>query len=73
MNCECDESNPSEDSKEKFAMPFSGHDAQHLSSTLKSITESGLPIEIFDAFLAEYSRTKDLDKARFFAMCEWDC
>jgi len=54
-------------------MPFTGHDAQHLETCLKSIIESGLPIEVFDAFLAEYVKTKDLDKARFFAACEWDC
>ena len=55
------------------AMPFTGHNAKHLEACLKSITESGLPAEVFDAFLAEYVKTKDLDKARFFAQCEWDC
>ena len=54
-------------------MTFTGHTHEKLKATLKSIIESGLPIEIFDAFLAEYVKTQCLDKARFFAMCEWDC
>jgi hypothetical protein len=54
-------------------MPFSGHDAEHLAAALDSIVKCSLPIEVFDAFLAEYAKTKDLDKARNFAMCEWDC
>lgn len=52
---------------------FSGHDFEHLAKTLDSIIDSGMPIEVFDAFLAEYRKTGCLDKARFFAMCEWDC
>lgn len=59
--------------KDNFAMPFTGHDAKHLHATLKSIADSPLPVELFDAFLAEYAKTKDLEKARFFAQCEWDC
>ena len=58
---------------EKVTMPFSGHTPEHLAATLKSINESGLAVEVFDAFLAEYKKTGDLDKARFFALCEWDC
>lgn len=58
---------------EGFTMPFSGHEPDHLMATLKSITESSMPAEIFDAFLSEYAKTKDLDRARAFAMCEWDC
>ena len=54
-------------------MPFTGHDPKQLQEILKSIIESGMPVEIFDAFLGEYVKTKDLNKARFFAMCEWDC
>jgi len=54
-------------------MPFTGHNADHLAETLKSIVESGLAVEVFDAFLAKYKETGDLDKARFFAACEWDC
>ena len=58
---------------DRLVMPFTGHTPEKLKETLKSIIESGLPIEVFDAFLAEYVRTQCLDKARFFAMCEWDC
>ena len=54
-------------------MPFSGHSPEDLHVTLKSITNSSLPVEVFDAFLSEYAKTKDLDKALFFASCEWDC
>jgi len=61
------------DTQEPVTMPFTGHGAEHLFATLNSITNSGLSVEIFDAFLAEYARSKDLDKARHFAMCEWDC
>jgi hypothetical protein len=59
--------------KDSFGMPFTGHNPGHLLATLKSISESSLSVEIFDAFLSEYVKTKDLDKARFFATCEWDC
>ena len=52
---------------------LSGHDLQDVYETFKSIKECPLPTEVFDAFLAEYARTKDLKEARFFAMCEWDC
>jgi len=58
---------------EPIIMPFSGHEAGHLEATLRSIVESELPAEVFDAFLFEYGKTKDLDKSRFFAQCEWDC
>ena len=61
----------SEDSD--FTMPFTGHSPEALHNTLTSITECSLPTEVFDAFLSEYAKTKDLNKARFFAMCEWDC
>ena len=54
-------------------MPFTGEHPQKLADTLRGIVECSLPIEVFDAFLSEYSKTKDLDKSRFFAMCEWDC
>lgn len=60
-------------SEEKFTMPFTGHTPEELSATFKSIAECSMPVEVFDAFLAEYVRTKDLGKARFFASCEWDC
>ena len=58
---------------EEVRGPFSGHTMQHLADTLKGINECGLPVEVFDAFLSEYKETGDLDKARFFALCEWDC
>lgn len=58
---------------ERLVMPHSQHEAEHLRLTLNSIIECPLPLEVFDAFLAEYARTKNLDEARFFAMCEWDC
>ena len=60
-------------STEEITMPFTGHKAEHVYETLESIVNSGMPVEIFDAFLSEYIKTADLDKARFFAMCEWDC
>lgn len=56
----------------KFTMPFTGHEAEKLSNILDLINKSGLAIEAFDVFLAEYARTKDLDKAWWFAQCEWD-
>lgn len=52
---------------------FSGHTLNDVYETFKSIKECSLQTEVFDAFLAEYARTKDLGKARFYAMCEWDC
>lgn len=58
---------------DELTMPFTGHKAEHLSKTLNSISECSLPVEVFDAFLREYRETGDLDKARFFAACEWDC
>ena len=58
---------------EIFTMPFTGHKPEHLYAILKSIADSPLSVELFDAFLAEYIKTKDLDKARFFGLCEWDC
>jgi hypothetical protein len=70
---ETEKSNAVSGRDEPVVMPFSGHSAEHLYATLKSITESGMPVEIFDAFLSEYTKTGDLNKARFFAMCEWDC
>lgn len=57
----------------EFTMPFTGHKPEDLLQALNSINESGMPVEIFDAFLAEYCRSKDLIEARFFAQCEWDC
>jgi len=58
---------------DKLTMPFTGEEPQKLHDTLKSIAEYPLPVEVFDAFLREYAESKDLDKARFFAQCEWDC
>lgn len=54
-------------------MPFTGHGVIHLKNTLESIYKCKMPVEVFDAFLAEYVKTKDLDKARFYAFSEWDC
>ena len=54
-------------------MPFTGHEARRLQDMLHSIVTSTMPVEVFDAFLAEYARSKDLDKARSFAHSEWDC
>lgn len=54
-------------------MPFTHHSASHLWAILKSIVESPLPIEVFDAFLSEYANGKNLDEARSFAQSEWDC
>lgn len=58
---------------EETTMPFTGHTGEELFTTLESITNSPLSVELFDAFLSEYVKTKDLQKARFFASCEWDC
>ena len=59
---------------EEFTMPFTGHKPHELHETLTSINHAagGLTVEAFDAFLAEYARTKDLDKAWGFAVSEWD-
>lgn len=56
----------------KVTMPFTGHCAKSMFDYLGLINNSGLPVECFDAFLAEYAKTKDLDQAWFFAQCEWD-
>ena len=56
-----------------ITMPFTGYSPEDLYNTLKSISECSLPVEVFDAFLSEYARSKDLKKARHFAACEWDC
>lgn len=52
---------------------FSGHEFSEISEILKSIVTCPLPAEVFDAFLAEYKRSGDLERARYYAMCEWDC
>ncbi len=54
-------------------MPFTGETSIRLHSVLKYIANSDLPIEMFDAFLAEYKRTGNLMESLFFAQCEWDC
>lgn len=58
---------------ESPTMPHTDHTAKELAATLKSIIKCSLPIEVFDAFLAEYKKTGNLAAARHFAMCEWDC
>jgi hypothetical protein len=52
---------------------FSGHEFKDIQECLESISSCSLPTEVFDAFLSEYKKTGDLDVARFFALCEWDC
>jgi len=54
-------------------MPFTNHDGGELHQALQLIIGSSLPVELFDAFLAEYVLCKDLDKALAFARREWDC
>ena len=54
-------------------MPFTNEDPAELQQALYLIVGSSLPVEMFDAFLSEYGKTNDLDKAIFFAECEWDC
>ncbi len=54
-------------------MPFTGHNAIDLKNTLESIYKCEMPVEVFDAFLSDYVKTKNLDEARLFAMLEWDC
>jgi|GEM_PF-2842546 len=56
----------------ELIMPFTGHKATDLNEYLELICNCGLAVECFDAFLAEYARTKDLNKAWWFAQCEWD-
>lgn len=58
---------------EKITMPFTNEDPAELQQALYLIVGSSLPVEMFDAFLSEYGKTNDLDKAIFFAECEWDC
>lgn len=57
---------------DEIRMPFTGHKAVDLAIYFDLINNSGLPLECFDAFLAEYARTKNLSTAWFFAQCEWD-
>ena len=52
---------------------LSGHPFSELQEVLDFINDKELAVELFDAFLAEYARTKDIGKAIFFARCEWDC
>lgn len=59
-------------SDQEMRMPFTGHTPEELANTLKAINECGLSVEAFDAFLGDYVVTKDLQKAWFFAVCEWD-
>jgi len=58
---------------ESTPMPFTGHTSKEIRSTLVQIVKCGMPIEVFDAFLAEYARSKDLNKSMKFAFDEWDC
>ena len=58
--------------KEIVTMPLSGHKPSELVNALRFINECGLPIEVFDAFLAEYAKTNNLEKSIWFATCEWD-
>lgn len=58
---------------EEPTMPFTGHEAKQLYKVLESIFNSPMPVELFDAFLAEYKRSGNLSEARHFAACEWDC
>lgn len=60
-------------SKDANEMPFTRHSAKDLSGLLDWFKDNPLPVECLDAFLYEYKRTGDLDKAVFFARCEWDC
>lgn len=54
-------------------MPFTQHSAEALFNTLESIKNCPLPVEVFDAFLFQYAKERDLVDARFFAQCEWGC
>lgn len=59
--------------KKRDTMPFSGHTIKDLMWLLKWFEKTTLPVECLDAFLYEYRKTGNLDKAIFFARCEWDC
>lgn len=56
--------------------PFSGHTGKELRFVIGWLArvdkEHGLGVEALDAFLGEYCESKDLDKAVWFAHCEWD-
>lgn len=58
--------------EEKLTMPFSGHKPSEIAQLFQFINKCGMPIEAIDAFLAEYARTKDIQKSIWFAQCEWD-
>lgn len=53
---------------------FSGHEFKDLYDVLKFITKSGLPVEVFDAFLFAYKENgcTDIFEALDFARREWD-
>lgn len=57
-------------------LPFSNHSEEELRFVLDWLggvdKEHGLGVEALDAFLGEYAQTKNLDKAVWFATCEWD-
>lgn len=54
-------------------MPFTNEFKGNLLTVLRGISESSLPIEVFDCFLHEYRNTGDLVASYNNALREWDC
>lgn len=52
----------------KDKMPFTGHCAKELLGVIEWLKSVPLPVECLDAFLHEYKKTEDLDKAIFFLL-----
>lgn len=57
---------------DNISMPFSGHHPDAIIDVLKLINDSGMPCEVFDAFLGEYKRSGNLEQSISFAYAEWD-
>lgn len=59
--------------EEPNTMPFTGEEVEVLAFALDVISNSnGLDLEVFDAILGEYAKTRNLDEAVAFARSEWD-
>jgi ribosome biogenesis GTPase A len=58
---------------QEIKMPFTGIEAETLTNVLNFLASSDMATELFDAFLFDYSRCKNLDEALSFARREWDC
>lgn len=59
-------------SKTEIKMPFTNESREDLEEVLMRIIHNPLCIEIFDAFLGNYEKSKDLKGSLYSALIEWD-